>query len=415
ERAKRSQPYGYLLKPFEDRELHTCIEMALYKHSREKKEKKTQTWLASLVHSIGNCVIATDAEDKVIFLNPTAESLIGWSDHEASGKPISEIFNILNTQTGETLECPTTVALREGIEQRLPTHTVLITRDNKQIPIIDCGSPIKDANGNIIGAVLSFHDFPASSSNGVDYQSIASELLRTNQALAEFASIASHDLKEPLRKIQAFTERLRQNLGPSLDAQGKEYLDRMKQASLRMQKLIDNILEFTRVTTQNQIFEPINLEAVVHEVIHDLQNRLEETQGRVEIMSLPTLEAEPTQMRQLFQNLLSNSLKFYKKGIPPIVIISSRPLESGYWEIRVKDNGIGFEPRELDRLFQPFERLHNRTEYEGTGIGLTICQKIATHHGGTITAESAPRKGTTFILTLPERQAFRDRGPDVSS
>ncbi len=242
----------------------------------------------------------------------------------------------------------------------------------------------------------------------------AAELQRSNQELEQFASVASHDLQEPLRKIQAFGDRLQARCAEALDEQGNDYLQRMRSAAARMRTLIDDLLTFSRVTTRGQPFVEVDLAVEAEQVVSDLESRLQQTGGRVEIGPLPRLRADPTQMRQLLQNLLVNALKFHRPNEPPVVRLEGRLLPDGQpdgaslWEIVVRDNGIGFEEKYLDRIFQLFQRLHGRGEYEGTGLGLAICRKIVERHGGTIAARSTPGQGATFFVTLPVHPANQE-------
>ena len=227
------------------------------------------------------------------------------------------------------------------------------------------------------------------------------ELERSNQELQDFASIASHDLQEPLRKIIAFGDRLKTLYAGVLDSQGQDYLQRMQNAAKRMQHLIEDLLQYARVTSKAQPFRTTDLKQILQEVLSDLEVRLGQCQGKVEVAELPVIEADALQMRQLFQNLLSNALKFHKPGEVPVVRVGSRPIEGGYYEIYVEDNGIGFDQKYVDRIFKPFQRLQGRHGYEGTGMGLAICQKIVKRHKGEITAHSVSGKGSTFIIRLP--------------
>jgi len=241
----------------------------------------------------------------------------------------------------------------------------------------------------------------------------AAELERSNKELEQFAYIASHDLQEPLRKIRTFGDRLHTKCGQQLDDVGRECLTRMQDAAERMQRLIDGLLTLSRVTTQGQEFVRVNLEEVVQEVVRDLEAQIEKVQGRIEVGHLPTIQADPLQMRQLFQNLIGNALKFHRPEEPPLVKVWGRYLRDRaqrttgpadaeeFCRIVVEDNGIGFEEKYLDRIFHMFQRLHPRDVYEGTGVGLAICRKIVQRHGGSITAQSTPGKGSTFICLLP--------------
>jgi PAS domain S-box-containing protein len=225
----------------------------------------------------------------------------------------------------------------------------------------------------------------------------------SNGVLQDFASVAAHDLQEPLRKVQAFGDRLRLGYGHALDEQGQNYLGRMLSAASRMQILIHDLLAFSRVTSLGQPFVWVNLATVTRDVLSDLEERISETKATIVTGDLPAVEGDPLQLRQLLQNLIGNSLKFHRKGVPPVVRVHAAVAgDSGQsFEISVEDNGIGFDEKYLDRIFSVFQRLHARAEYEGTGIGLAICRKIALRHGGAITAHSIPGQGATFVVTWP--------------
>jgi PAS domain S-box-containing protein len=236
------------------------------------------------------------------------------------------------------------------------------------------------------------------------------ELTLSNEELKQFAFIASHDLQEPLRKIKTFSERLQVSCGYSLNEQGLDYLQRIHNAVLRMQNLIEGLLTVSRVTTQGQQFVPVNLAEVTEEVLSDLEISIQQTEGTIEVGELPTIQADPLQMRQLIQNLISNALKFHRHNQPPLIKIYSHfvnnhshnySLGNTHYQIIVEDNGIGFDEKYLDRIFNIFQRLHSRNEYAGTGIGLAICRKIVERHHGHITAKSQPDQGAKFIITLP--------------
>jgi len=229
-------------------------------------------------------------------------------------------------------------------------------------------------------------------------------LERSNRELEQFASVASHDLQEPLRKVQAFGDRLNARCGDSLGPQGMDYLDRILAAAARMRTLIDDLLAFSRIATKAQPSVAVALGEIARAVASDLEGRLDETGGRIEIeATLPTIEADPLQMRQLFTNLIGNGLKFRRPQEPPVVMVGAG-IEGDEAILSFTDNGIGFERQYVDRIFEVFQRLHGRDVYEGTGIGLAICRKIVERHGGTITATSTPGRGSTFVVTVPLRQ-----------
>lgn len=236
------------------------------------------------------------------------------------------------------------------------------------------------------------------------------ELKRSNQELQDFAYVASHDLQEPLRKIQAFGDILESEYGKRLD-DGAEYLKRMHAAASRMSQLIEDLLAFSRVTTRPPAPDKVDLNKVVYEVLGDLEDQVSRTAGRVDVGKLPVVLADPTHMRQLLQNLISNALKFHREDVPPVVTVSARPCKETEctYEITIADNGIGFDQKYTDRIFGVFQRLHGRDSYEGTGIGLAVCRKIVERYGGTITAESQRGKGAKFIIKIPTATKEKQR------
>jgi light-regulated signal transduction histidine kinase (bacteriophytochrome) len=234
-------------------------------------------------------------------------------------------------------------------------------------------------------------------------QNLEKKVAQRTQELQEFVYVASHDLQEPLRKIQVFSDRLQSQWSNQLDPKGQDYLQRMQNAAIRMQQLIKDLLELSRITSQAKPLTTVALSEILSGVISDLEMRIEELSAEVEIGELPIIEADPTQMRQLFQNLIGNALKFHQKDQQPRVkIFQDIPIEQEHWcIIIVEDNGIGFDEKYASQIFNPFQRLHSRKNYEGTGIGLAICRKIVDRHGGKITVSSIPGKGSKFKILLP--------------
>jgi len=239
------------------------------------------------------------------------------------------------------------------------------------------------------------------------------ELARSNRELEQFAYVASHDLQEPLRTLLGFGGLLVKHAGEGLDDRSRGYLERMQDAAERMQRLINDLLELSRVSTHGRPFDSIELDDVVQVVLSDLETRIEGSGGRVVVQPLPRIHADALQMRQLFQNLVGNALKFHHPDRPPRVEVTVEPEAEGLgagggWRFRVRDNGIGFDADEAERIFEPFRRLHGRASYEGTGIGLAICMKITQRHGGSILASSQPGQGACFEVLLPSAPPSRD-------
>lgn len=260
---------------------------------------------------------------------------------------------------------------------------------------------LRDRNGRGLRMMGTASDITPSKLAQEKISSLLSELERSNKELENFAYIASHDLQEPLRKIQSFGDILITEEKENLSELGKSCVDRMQNAAKRMRLLIDKLLQYSRIITKAKPFERTKLEPVVSEVLKDLGERISKTRAHVSFENLPAVYADPTQMWQLFQNLISNALKYQPEGNIPVISLHSAPLSDTFCEIIVSDNGLGFDEKYNERIFEPFQRLHGRKEFEGSGMGLAICKKIAERHGGTITAKSVPEKGSAFIVRLP--------------
>jgi PAS domain S-box-containing protein len=350
-----------------------------------------------------------DLLNNTVYFSPRWEKILGYAESEFE-QSLEAWFGHQHPQ-----DLP---ELRAAIEGHLQGDTPYLQhehrmtrKDGAECWVMCRGSAVRDAEGipyRMAGSMTDISDRKAAA------QMLArqsEELTRSNQELEQFAYIASHDLQEPLRKIEAFGDRLKRKYDKTLDEQGHDYLARMQNAAGRMRTLIQDLLSFSRVTTQSRDFAPLSLSTLLEDVLGDLEVRIQETHAQVIVGDLPNLEADALQMRQLFQNLIGNALKFQQPGVLPIIkiecseenAVDSDPAQSFYC-ITVSDNGIGFDEKYLDRIFKVFQRLHGRNEYEGTGIGLAVCAKIVERHGGQLTAQSAPDQGATFIVRLPLTQ-----------
>jgi PAS domain S-box-containing protein len=235
------------------------------------------------------------------------------------------------------------------------------------------------------------------------------ELELRNQELQNFTFVASHDLQEPLRKLQTFGDIINTRWADSIGEQGRDYVKRMGETAGRMQALLHSLLEYSRLTSKAQPFARVKLKGIVEAVLSDLEVQVKEAKASVEIGDLPEMEADAAQIASLFQNLIGNAIKFRRDEDPPRIKIhcnseSDSGSRTGQWEILVEDNGIGFDEEYLDLIFRPFQRLHGRKKYAGVGMGLAICKKVVERHGGTITARSTPGQGATFIVRLPKKR-----------
>jgi len=404
--------------------------------------------VSAVVDAMGDALLLHTLEGKITFVNPAYEKLTGYDRRELVGKDAADVGAKVTRPEDAEITAASIEATLKG-EILMPAPITLVSKEGRETPTAFTVSFMRDAAGEPTTAVVVFKDITeirrtedklkqslaeletsrtaalnmmadAEEARGAAEQAnrdlrreiaerlrVEVELKRSNLELEQFAYVASHDLQEPLRKVQVFGDRLKAKQAQAFDEQGRDYLERMQDAAHRMQGMINDLLTFSRVATRGQPFVPVDLRRVAHEAVSDLEIQIEQTGGQVEIGDLPTLEADPTQMRQLLENLIGNGLKFHREGVPPVVEVTSQRIEGPEGElcqVLVKDNGIGFDEKYLDRLFKPFQRLHGRGKYPGTGIGLAICRRIAERHGGSITAQSAPGEGVTFIVTLPVKQ-----------
>lgn len=255
--------------------------------------------------------------------------------------------------------------------------------------------------GEIVGMALEKVRLIEDLRRQLDEAERANEKLQaSNRDLEEFAYVASHDLQEPLRKIRAFGDRLDSKAADRLTEQEADYLTRIQNSAGRMQTLINDLLHFSRVKTAVARTQDIDMNKTVADVLADLEVAIEEAGGTVTVGELPTVSSDPSQTRQLMQNLIGNAIKFRKPDGPCAVAVNGRTLEDGSVELTIADNGIGFDEKYLDKIFKPFQRLHGRNEFAGSGIGLAVCRRIAERQGGSLNATSEPGVGSTFCITF---------------
>jgi signal transduction histidine kinase len=295
-----------------------------------------------------------------------------------------------------------------SLEYRIEKNGVLRYLSLTSKPRVATLKPTVDILGTVI-------DITDQKMYEMQLEQYTAELKRSNEDLEQFAYVASHDLQEPLRKIRAFGDRLLNRYKTQLDGPGQDYIRRMQSASMRMQTLIEDLLAFSRVSKSIEVFEPLDMNQIMTEIKEDLDIQIKQEMAQLNIGKIPSLTGEKMQIKRLFQNLINNAIKFHKLNEVPIVEVSGKIVkyqdikrefavampDPSYVMIIVKDNGIGFNEKFTERIFNIFQRLHGRTEYEGTGIGLAICRKIVTNHKGYITARSKENLGSEFIVILP--------------
>jgi PAS domain S-box-containing protein len=350
-----------------------------------------------------------DPEGRVSSWNTGAQRIKGYTEEEILGQHFSVFYEPEDATAGKPAQ-----ELRRATETgRYEEEGRRVRKDGSSFWASVIITSLRSPDGRLRGFAKITRDITERKETELALRSFTARLQRSNEELREFAMIASHDLQEPLRKVQMFGDRLKSEFADALGPTGQDYLGRMQNAASRGQTLIQGLLAYSRLTTKAAPPALVDLNVIAAEVVSDLEAQIGQLGGAVEIGSLPIIEGDALQMRQLFQNLVGNGLKFHRDGVPPVVRVSATiaklqgPLCT--WQIEIADNGIGFDEKYLDRIFKLFQRLHERGTYEGAGMGLAICRKLVEHHGGTITARSVPGHGTTMLVTLPSIQPEEDK------
>lgn len=400
ERAKITEPFGYIIKPFEDRDLRTAIEMALYKHGMEKRLKESEEWLSTILRSIGDAVIATDTEGLVKFMNPIAQDLTGWKQEYATGRSLEDVLHIVNEKTGEKIENPVTKVVQENVVISF-NDAVLIAKDGTEKPIADSGAPIKDDKGNIIGVVLVFRDI-------TERKKMEEELQKVQrlESIGILAGGIAHDFNNFLQGILG-------NVSVAKYAKTEdevfETLTKAEKASLQAKDLTQQLLTFAEGGT------PIKTTASIKELINgSVDFALKGSNVKPEF-SIPediwAVEVDEGQISRVINNLIINADQAMPEGgIIKVraenVVISAEdalPLKDGrYVRIEIEDEGVGIPKEHLLKIFDPY--FSTKQKGKGSGLGLTICYYIIQKHDGYITAESELGVGTTFYIYLPASQ-----------
>ena len=354
----------------------------------------------------GDGIYGLDAEGKITFVNLAAARMLGSDVKDIIGKPMDEVV-VHTTTDGSPLPdgtSPILLTVQDGTACRV-TNEIFCRKDGTSFPVDYVSNPIFERD-QLTGAVVAFRDVTHRKRTEQELAKKAEELARSNAELQHFAYIASHDLQEPLRMVASYVQLLARRYKGKLDADADEFIAFAVDGATRMRTLIDALLAYSRVETKGKEFEPIDCEAILDGTLSTLQAAIEESQAVVSRDPLPTVMADPTQLDQLFQNLIGNGIKF--RGVEPPRIHVSSERNGKEWIFSVRDHGIGIDPQYADRIFVMFQRLHTKGEYPGTGIGLAVCKKIVERHGGRIWVESQPGQGATFYFTVPQVKPKRE-------
>ena len=374
-----------------------------------EKALARERWLMqTFMENIPDAVYFKDAQGRFLRVNKAqAERLRLENPKEAVGKTDFDFFEKENARVVREEELEVIRSGQISVKEQAKVFT-----NGRKTWVSGTKVPLRDDEGEIIGVFGITRDITERKMAEEQLEAFTAQLVSSNKELQDFAFIASHDLQEPLRKVRAFGDRLWSKYSNALGEQGHDHLARMQNATARMQSLISALLSYSHLSLNAQPFASTDLSAIAKQVVNDLRPKLESAGARVTIGKLPVVRGDARQMRQLFQNLIDNALKFRKEGVVPVIHIhnghagemdiSDKSLfKNGFVYISVEDNGIGFEQKYIDRIFTVFKKLHSSDKYQGTGMGLTICRKIVERHGGSITAKSTPGKGATFIISLP--------------
>lgn len=379
----------------------------------EKAAAQERNLLWNLIEAIPDQISVKDLEGRFVINNQASRKFLEVSKSTGmEGKTVYDFFNpeMANRFYEEDRQ------VLESQEPILAQEEPALTSEGKLAWFSTTKLPLKNLDGELCGLICIHTDITARKAAEEKLRVFGTQLEQSNMELRDFAGVASHDLQEPLRKIQAFADRLRVKHGQALGPEGLDPLERIQNAANRMQTLIQDLLVLSRISSKEVHFQPVDLAQIIGEVQSDLEFRISQTGAKIEVGALPTINADPFQMRQMFQNLLSNALKFQKPGQRPEVIIQGKLLRVQDYQlpgagpgdevarIMVTDNGIGFPEQYVEQIFTLFARLHSREEFEGTGMGLAVCRKIAQRHGGSIVAKSTHGEGATFIIMLPVKQ-----------
>ncbi|MBI4411035.1 MAG: response regulator [Deltaproteobacteria bacterium] len=408
-RAVTTEPYGYLIKPFNERELKSAIEIALFKHQMEKTRKKAErelekshSLLRATLEATPDGILVVNHQGKTVSFNRKFTEMFRIPEPLTPSPKSDQAWLFILDQVkdpknfAQKMKVTEISAVEEG-------YDLFALRDGR---IFERFSEPQFLEGKCVGRVFTFRDVTHQKRAEEALKEKSEELMRSNAELNRFVSVVSHDVHEPLHLIGTFAARLKKHPGVAEDVKIARYVDKIESSVKRMNELTRHLLEYSKVSFDRVTLETVNLNKIVEEVLGDLEVAVEKSGAKLEVGDLPVIRADKLQMQQLFLNLISNGIKFARTGISPQIQVASRLLlpEHARVEIRVTDNGIGIPEDQKGEVFQPFFRVEKGRSaegHEGCGIGLTICEKIMLCHGGTIRVDSAVGAGSTFILTFP--------------
>ena len=364
---------------------------------RTAQLQRSETLFRGLLESAPDAMVITSGDGRIVLVNRQVEEMFGYQRHELLDHPVEMLMpeRFRDAHLKHRMHYahdPQTRSMGGGLE------LYGLRKDGSEFAVEISLSPLVSDEGMLVSSAI--RDVTERKQTEDALKRSAADLARSNAELEQFAYVASHDLQEPLRAVSGCVQLLQQRYQGQLDARADELIAHAVDGSSRMQTLIRDLLAYARVSTRGRDLEPIDSEAVLKEALSNLATVIQESGGVVTHGPLPTVAADPTQLLQVFQNLIGNAIK-YRGERPPEVHIDVEH-RAGEWQFSMCDNGIGIDPQYFERIFGIFQRLHTRREYPGTGIGLALCKKIIERHGGRIWVASQPGEGSTFCFTIPD-------------
>ncbi len=356
-----------------------------------------EQYFRRLVEITSDWIWAVDADGVYTYASPKVKDLLGYEPEEIVGK---KPFDLMPPDEAQRVAALFRDLTRTQ-EPFLRLENTNLHKDGRRVVLETSGMPVFDADGTFLGYQGVDRDITKPKQDEAELKRTMANLEQSNQDLQQFAYSASHDLQEPLRMLSSYLQLLDQRYGEGLDEQARDLISLCMRSARWMQRLIEDLLAYAHVGSRGKQFEPFDSGAVVDQVLGDLQAAIQSNHAEVTHDDLPNITADPVLMAHLFQNLIGNAIKFH--GDQPSRVQISATESADEWVFAVRDNGIGIDPKNIDRIFVIFERLHSREEYPGTGLGLAICKRIVQRHGGRIWCESTPGTGTTFFFSIPKQ------------
>ncbi|MCA9976930.1 MAG: PAS domain S-box protein [Chloroflexota bacterium] len=397
QRAKKVTPYGYLLKPLQEQELHTTIATALYRHQIEQKLKESERWLHTTLHSIGDGIIATNTDGFIQFMNPVAAKLTGWEPKEALGKNVRSVFQVERRKREPLLTQET------GMEMEPAHQMYLYHKDGRLTPVEQTTTSIKDENGRFLGVVIIFRDISERLYLEQTIRSYTFELHARNEELDAFAHTAAHDLQTPLTPIVGLAEMLEMNLANMDLDEALMYIRAIRKSGRKLLNVVEELITLSQVRKVDVQTTPIDMGRIVQDALERLEHMIDEYSAHVQLPAVwPAVMGYGPWIEEVWVNYVSNAIKY--GGDPPQLILGADVQPNDQVRFWIRDNGYGLAPEQQAQLFTPFTQLHQAST-NGTGLGLSIVRRIVEKLGGQVQLESVVGQGSVFSFTLPHVQA----------